>query len=212
MRRLVLVAAAAALTAEAVAASRAAEDAARASSEQCADQSSSEPSVSAGKAAVAAAHAEQVPAGEAAEAATAGDISSVFSHLQGEEYEWPARYAELKSELRAAFAPDSLEASFARLNSSLERWIGAIEREGHGLIPQLAFDGPAASSSLTTLGRHTLPRAVADRIRARGVVVVRRVVPAASAREWKRGIEEYARRNPSHVGFPSDDPQARPRA
>jgi hypothetical protein len=33
------------------------------------------------------------------------------------------------------------------------------------------------------------------------------VVPPAQARAWKLEVEDYARANPSHAGFPAEDPQ-----
>merc|ERR1712125_168457 len=44
-------------------------------------------------------------------------------------------------------------------------------------------------------------------IKKLGVVIVRGVVDSATARGWKDDVQQYARDNPSFIGFPSDNPQ-----
>jgi len=133
----------------------------------------------------------------AAETKNAGDISSVVASL-GDTYAWPDAFGELKERLRPD--PEKLAAAWSRLETALEGELAEIERRQQEVIPEVSF-----SEIQRNNGR--MPEAVEREVRKRGVVIVRGVVESGQARAWKAGVQQYARQNPSHVGFPAHDPQ-----
>ena len=130
-------------------------------------------------------------------AADAGDISSVVAAL-GDTYEWPSQFAALKDRLQ----PDAklLRDSWQRLDTALSKELAELKELGTRAIPEVAFSEIQANG-----GR--LPADVEAQVRKRGVCIVRGVVDQEKARGWKAGVQQYAKENPSHVGFPKHDPQ-----
>lgn len=131
-----------------------------------------------------------------AKASDAGDISSVVAAL-GDTFEWPAEFAELKQRLRPD--PKLLQESWQRLDAALERELAELKALGQAAIPVVSFADIQAQGGL--------PKDVEAQVRKRGVVIVRNVVEPQQARDWKTGVQDYAKANPDHIGFPKDDPQ-----
>lgn len=94
-------------------------------------------------------------------------------------------------------ARSRVEASFARLLEHLRREKAAGAGVQPGAVPVVEYADVAA-------GR--VPRGTADRIRRRGVVVVRGVVGAGQARSWRAALERYVADNAA-AGFPPGSPQ-----
>ena len=133
--------------------------------------------------------------GEASQqqSSSAGDISSVFSSMLGETFDWPARFGSLKAERRP---PEPvLRRAWASLGCSLDAELAEIARLQQRAVPVVDYADLRAG------------RVCVAKLRRRGVVVVRGVVAPATARAWKEGVQRYAAANPSHTGFPADDPQ-----
>eukprot|EP00413_Alexandrium_margalefii_P002325 CAMPEP_0204520622 /NCGR_PEP_ID=MMETSP0661-20131031/5358_1 /ASSEMBLY_ACC=CAM_ASM_000606 /TAXON_ID=109239 /ORGANISM="Alexandrium margalefi, Strain AMGDE01CS-322" /LENGTH=477 /DNA_ID=CAMNT_0051526189 /DNA_START=25 /DNA_END=1458 /DNA_ORIENTATION=- len=130
-------------------------------------------------------------------AESAGDLSSVVSAI-GDTYDWPEEFAALKERLR----PDAqlLREAWQRLDSALDVELAEIARRRRDAIPVVDF-----SSIQQNGGR--IPSELEADVRKRGVVIVRGVVDSDQARGWKTAVQRYARDNPSHVGFPKDNPQ-----
>jgi hypothetical protein len=126
---------------------------------------------------------------------TAGDISSVFNSLLGEQYVWGDNFGKLKQSLPAFNA-----AAFERLLKALETEVDEIERKQHSIVPVVNF------SDIVQNNGRIPPSAIAE-IKKRGVVVVRNVVNSSEAVQWKEDVKQYARKNPSHTGFPKEKPQ-----
>jgi hypothetical protein len=78
----------------------------------------------------------------------------------------------------------------------LEAEIAEIEEKQHNVIPVIQYD--CLEEELAAKDAE---------IKKRGVVVVRGVVGADTARDWKQGVQDYAKANPSHTGYPRDNPQ-----
>jgi len=132
-----------------------------------------------------------------AEQNAAGDISSVVSPI-GDTYKWPARFAELKAKIKPR--SDVLHDAWRRLERALDAELHVIQQHQHDIIPVVYF------SDLQSHGGR-FSEDMAFQVKKRGVVIVRNVIKSATARAWKQQVETYARNNPSHVGFPKDNPQ-----
>jgi hypothetical protein len=126
-----------------------------------------------------------------------GDISSVVAAL-GDTYDWPKEFGKLKERLRPE--PSLLRDGWHRLEIALDAELEEISRRKQEIIPEVKFSDIQKNG-----GR--LPTIVEEQLRKRGVLIVRGVVEADTALDWKAGVRKYAEDNPSHVGFPKDDPQ-----
>eukprot|EP00040_Diaphanoeca_grandis_P028603 m.165989 g.165989 ORF g.165989 m.165989 type:complete len:505 (-) comp31408_c2_seq1:66-1580(-) len=139
-----------------------------------------------------------VSASDDHERESAGDISSVFNSLLGETYVWPERFAEMKRQLKPSSV--TLNASWSSLLARLNVEIDQIKRLQHAVIPSVDFAEIEANQGV-------IPPKMVELIHKRGVVVVRNVVDDTLASSWKDGVRAYARDNPSHQGYPKDNPQ-----
>jgi hypothetical protein len=61
----------------------------------------------------------------------------VFNSLLGEQFEWPARYAELKRVMHPG--PAALAAAWSRLQVALAAEVAEVVRLGSAVIPEVTF-------------------------------------------------------------------------
>jgi len=117
-----------------------------------------------------------------------------------DEFQWPARFVDLKRELAERFAGADYEAqltdSWRDLLGELALRTKEIAAEGPNHIPQVRFD---------ELDKLT-PEQVAV-IRRKGSVVIKGVVDDKEAEGWKTSLEEFIKTNPDIDGFPEGDMQ-----
>jgi len=127
-----------------------------------------------------------------------GDISSVFTSLNGAKSQpLPPRFAALKSQLIAGHE-DAVNASFKRLLSTLRSEIKTIAQAGSTIVPEIDFED---------IGNHSRVQAFEKGLKKRGVAVIRGVVSEEEALKWKEEVTDYVRRNPQTKAFPPNDPQ-----
>ena len=120
-----------------------------------------------------------------------GDISSVFPSLSGSTIApLPPRFADIKLQIVQRNAAQ-LQESWTRLLSALEKEKQAIKAEGSKVVPEIRFN------ELNDMGQRTAFR---DRLRKRGVAVVRGVVSEQEALGWKELLERYIASNPQVRG------------
>lgn len=124
-------------------------------------------------------------------AKAAGDISSVFPSLSGTKNQpLPPRFAELKARLIRG-NEEQLIRSWQRLLESLQGETETIKVSGSGIVPEIAFH------DLENILARTKFR---DKLRKRGVAVIRGVVSEREALEWKELLQRYIRSNTSTKG------------
>jgi hypothetical protein len=115
--------------------------------------------------------------------------------MLGEEYVWADNFGKLKQSLPAFDA-----SAFKRLTRSLAVEVDEIAEKQHSIVPVVEFADILANGG-------KIPSSSLAKIKKRGVVVVRNVVNSSEALKWKEDVKQYAQRNPTHKGFPKEDPQ-----
>ncbi|KAL9043675.1 MAG: hypothetical protein Q9214_003144 [Letrouitia sp. 1 TL-2023] len=108
----------------------------------------------------------------------------------------PSRFAELKARLIRGNG-EQLTQSWQRLLKSLQGETETIKASGSKIIPEIAFHDLSNVLSRTEFR---------DKLRKRGVAVIRGVVSEREALDWKELLQRYIRSNSSTKGFPSDNP------
>ncbi|KAL9124291.1 MAG: hypothetical protein Q9217_006365 [Psora testacea] len=129
----------------------------------------------------------------------AGDISSVFPSLSGGEQPClPPRFADLKRRLSQGHE-DRLQDSWHRLLAELRQETEIIRAAGSSLVPEISF---------LDVKYHNVEKITAfrDKLRKRGVAIIRGVVTVEEAMGWKELLKRYIRSNPSTKGFPAGKP------
>ncbi|KAG5644640.1 hypothetical protein DXG03_008022 [Asterophora parasitica] len=99
----------------------------------------------------------------------------------------PARFADLKRDITASY-PDFEERitkAWGEIIAELQAVNAQIAQGGQDYIPQVKF------ADLHKLGAEDI-----DKIKRRGTVVIRDVVPDAEAIRWKELLEEFVKANP----------------
>ena len=127
----------------------------------------------------------------------AGDISSVFPSLSGgESPPLPSRFAEIKRRLIQGHE-DRLQESWHRLLVELRQEFEIIRAAGSSIVPEISFSDVKYSNidNITDFR---------DRLRKRGVAIIRGVVAEEEAIKWKELAKRYIKNNPSTKGFPAD--------
>lgn len=118
-----------------------------------------------------------------------GDISSVFVSLSGAApSQLPERFAGIKRQLIRE-KEDRIADSWRRLLKQLSAKNDVIAKEGPNNIPRIEY-GDLGSPSEN----------VVREIRAKGVAVVRGVIPVEEARGYKAQVDEYVKANPKTKG------------
>ena len=121
----------------------------------------------------------------------AGDISSVFPSLSGAvSAPLPPRFADLKRQLIHGHE-DQLRDSWQRLLAKLREETEVIKALGSRVVPELSF------RDLDNVEKRTTFR---DKLRNRGVAVIRGVVAEQEALDWKELTKRYIQNNPTTKG------------
>ena len=127
------------------------------------------------------------------EAKAAGNISSVFPSLSGKESPPLApRFADLKRHLIQGHE-EQVQESWHRLLADLRQETGVIRDAGSSIIPEISF----SDVKYDNIPKMTEFR---DKLRKRGVAIVRGVVSEQEALGWKELIKRYIQLNPSVTG------------
>jgi hypothetical protein len=110
---------------------------------------------------------------------------------QSEPIALQPRFAEIKKKILSGNA-DAIVTSWNRLLRELKQEIDLISMlSAPEIIPSIAFEDVSQSS--TSRGRR---EEFSDKLRRRGVGVIRGVVPQETARAWKRDLDDYIWTNP----------------
>ncbi|PPQ84327.1 hypothetical protein CVT26_011435 [Gymnopilus dilepis] len=116
----------------------------------------------------------------------------------------PPRFAALKATLASSYGPNFEEnatRSWGEILEELNKLAKVTQEEGSNYIPQVNF------SDL-----HSLSKDEIAKIKRKGVLVIKDVVPDEQALKWREELKEYVRLNPgvegrrleseeSHIGF-----------
>ncbi|KAI9470044.1 MAG: DUF1479 domain-containing protein [Benjaminiella poitrasii] len=130
-----------------------------------------------------------------------GDISSVFSHLGGEETLLDEALLQVKKDIMANTDRVLFQQAYNRMIASFEKETPQVQSLGPAIVPQVTLQQIEANNG-------QFPSNIADSIRKHGCVVIRNVVPEEEARDYKKEVEDYIRRHRGKVeGFPKSDPQ-----
>ncbi|RDB26364.1 Uncharacterized protein YbiU [Hypsizygus marmoreus] len=110
----------------------------------------------------------------------------------------PARFADLKQEIAASYPDFKQRATQAwgDIITQLRNVNAEIANAGSEYIPQVNFE------DLDKLSREEI-----ERIKRRGSVVIKDVVPDAEAIQWKDALEDFIKSNPDVEGVPLDNKQ-----
>ncbi|KAG5640154.1 hypothetical protein DXG03_000905, partial [Asterophora parasitica] len=110
----------------------------------------------------------------------------------------PARFADLKREIAASYPSfeERVTKAWGEIIAELQTVNAEIAQGGPDYIPQVYF------ADLDKLGAEDI-----DKIRRRGTVVIRDVVPDAEATRWKKLLEEFIKANPNIEGMPAEKKQ-----
>ncbi|KDR78729.1 hypothetical protein GALMADRAFT_137740 [Galerina marginata CBS 339.88] len=111
---------------------------------------------------------------------------------------FPARFADLKASIASSFPDFELNAtrSWGEILQELNNLAKTIKAEGQDTIPQVNF------ADLQRLSKEEL-----DKIKRRGTVVIKDVIPDEQAIKWKEELKEFVRANPTAEGLPENDKQ-----
>lgn len=123
----------------------------------------------------------------------AGDISAVFPSLRGGEANpLPLRFRDVKKRLVQGHE-DRLQASWHILLAELRHDIEVIKAEGSSIIPEISFSDVKYNQieSMTTFR---------DKLKTRGVAIIRGVITEQEALGWKELLRRYIQTNPSTKG------------
>lgn len=127
----------------------------------------------------------------ASESRKEGDISSVFSSLNGlEQKPLPQRFAELKKRLISG-NEDAVRHAWNALLPQLRSEIEEIKSKGPAIVPELDFKDIHQPNSQAEFSQ---------RLKKTGVAVIRGVVSEEEALGWKAEIREYIKQNPQTKG------------
>ncbi|CAA7267546.1 unnamed protein product [Cyclocybe aegerita] len=110
----------------------------------------------------------------------------------------PARFADLKAIIAASY-PDfeqNVTKAWSEILAELATVTKTINEEGVNYIPQVNF---------ADLGN--LPKEDVEKIKRRGSVVIKDIVPDEQAMQWKEDLKEFIKANPSVEGVPANDKQ-----
>ncbi len=122
-----------------------------------------------------------------------GDISSVFPSLSDAACEpLPQRFAAQKRRLIQGHEERVLE-SWHQLLADLHREAEEIRAVGSSIIPEISFD----DVKWNNIEKMTAFR---DKLRKRGVAIIRGVVTEKEALGWKELVRRYIQANPSTKG------------
>lgn len=128
----------------------------------------------------------------ATESRKEGDISSVFSSLNGTVQEpLPKRFAELKQRLISG-NEEALRHTWNQLLPQLRHEIQEIKELGPAIVPELNF---------RDIGNKEGNEDFTRRLKKTGVAVVRGVVEEEEVLRWKAEIREYIKKNPQTKGM-----------
>jgi hypothetical protein len=123
---------------------------------------------------------------------TEGDISSIFSSLNGTvQQPLPQRFADLKTRLIAG-REEAVQNAWRALLPQLKRGIDEIRELGPAIVPEIEFADIAKGGGKD--------EAFERRLKRTGVAVVRGIVKEEEALGWKEEIREYIRKNPQTKG------------
>lgn len=124
---------------------------------------------------------------------TAGDISSVFPSLSGTAAPpLPARFAALKQRLIRGHE-DAVRESWHRLLAELRHENEVIRAAGSSIVPEISF----SDVKYNIIPKMTEFR---DKLKKRGVAIIRGVVTEHEALGWKELVKRYILMNPSVTG------------
>ncbi|KAF9478840.1 DUF1479-domain-containing protein [Pholiota conissans] len=110
----------------------------------------------------------------------------------------PPRFVDLKASVAASY-PDfekNATQSWAEILEELDKVTKLIKEQGVDYIPQVNF------ADLQTLNHEQV-----DKIKRRGSVVIKDIVPDEQAAKWKEELKEFVKVNPTVDGLPVDDKQ-----
>ncbi|KAF5379767.1 hypothetical protein D9615_005720 [Tricholomella constricta] len=110
----------------------------------------------------------------------------------------PARFADLKREIAASYPnfQERITQAWGEIIAQLKEVTSTIAQAGPDYIPQVNF------ADLDKVGEEEM-----EKMKRRGSVVIRDVVPDAEAIRWKELLEEFIRVNPDVEGIPVDNKQ-----
>ncbi|PPQ72790.1 hypothetical protein CVT26_003319, partial [Gymnopilus dilepis] len=108
----------------------------------------------------------------------------------------PARFADIKAEIAATYPNFEQNAirSWGEILQELNEVTKVIKAEGVNYIPQVKF------ADLDKLS----PEEIA-KIKRRGTVVIKDIVPDEQAAGWKEELREFVKVNPDVDGLPVED-------
>jgi len=111
---------------------------------------------------------------------------------------FPARFADLKASIASSYPDFELNAtrSWGEILQELNNLANIIKAEGPNTIPQVNF-----------ADLHKLSAEEIEKIKRRGTVVIKDVVPDEQAIKWKEELKEFVKANPTVEGLPEDDKQ-----
>ena len=135
----------------------------------------------------------QVAAANTQSTNAAGDISSVFPSLSGAvTLPLPPRFAALKQRLIRGHE-NAVHESWRRLLADLQRETEVIKSAGSSIIPEISF---------SDVKYDNIPKMTAfrDRLKKRGVAIIRGVVSEQEALGWKELVKRYIQMNPRVTG------------
>ena len=125
---------------------------------------------------------------------TTGDISSVFPSLSGVAAPpLPPRFASLKQRLIKGHE-DAVRESWRRLLEDLRRETEVIQSLGSSIVPEISY---------SDVKHNNIPKMTdfRDKLKKRGVAIIRGVVSEQEALGWKELVERYIQMNPSVTGI-----------
>ncbi|KAF8071601.1 hypothetical protein FPV67DRAFT_1622090 [Lyophyllum atratum] len=110
----------------------------------------------------------------------------------------PPRFADLKQEIAASYPDfkDRVTQAWGEIIAELKNVNADIAKTGPDYIAQVNF------ADLDKLSAEEI-----EKIKRRGSVVIRDVVPDAEAIRWKALLDEFVKANPDVEGFPADNKQ-----
>ncbi|KDR78730.1 hypothetical protein GALMADRAFT_244254 [Galerina marginata CBS 339.88] len=111
---------------------------------------------------------------------------------------FPPRFKDLKATIASLYPDFELNAtrSWGEILQELNNLAKVVKEEGTDTIPQVNF------ADLDKLSQEEIAK-----IKRRGTVVIRDVVPDAQAIKWKEDLKEFVEENPTVEGLPEDDKQ-----
>ncbi|CAF1452616.1 unnamed protein product [Adineta steineri] len=125
-----------------------------------------------------------------------GDISSVFASLSGDDMNKPLepRFVQLKKQIIQGYE-QQVKDSWYRLLDSLKHEIAIIRSSNQSIIPQINFND-----------MNDLSSDIRNKIKTRGVIIIRNVLPNEYALKLKEDVQNYIKQNPHTKAFPQDKP------